>query len=173
MDQLAKAAHDSPDTTSIPLDKKEIKRLIEDKIQKICQLQYEAAQQQNLHIGTIKRKLEHWPWASCKNRRIETAMARLRIGHSKLKESLFRFNQADDPNCDECGVPETPAHILEECQRFNSERRVMHQALLKIGIRTSNTKILLGGGPYDDDTQVKIRTAMEVFLISSEAIDLI
>ena len=80
VDLLAKAAHNSPDTTSIPLDKKEIKRLVEDKIQKVCQLQYEAAQQQNLHIGTIKRKLEHWPWASCKNRRVETAMTRLKYG---------------------------------------------------------------------------------------------
>ena len=59
VDLLAKAAHDSPDMISIPLDKMEIKRVIEDKIQKVCQLQYEAARQQNLHIGTIKSKLEH------------------------------------------------------------------------------------------------------------------
>ena len=100
-------------------------------------------------------------------------MARLRIGHSQLKENRFRFNLAEDPNCEACGVPETPAHILEECQRFSIERRVMHQTLLKIGVRTTNSKTLLGGGPYDAETQVSNRTAVEGFLISSDAISLI
>ena len=62
---------------------------------------------------------------------------------------------------------------MEECQRFTIERRVLHQALLKIGVRTTNPKTLLGGGPYEAETQMKIRAAVEVFLISSDAIELI
>ena len=173
VDKLAKSAHILPDETSAPLDRKEISRMIEDKIKVICQIQYEAAVEQNLHIGTVKSKLEHWPWTSSKNRRTETAMARLRIGHSRLKQSLFRFNLADDPNCEVCRVPETPAHILEICQNFSAERATMQLDLRKVGVLSSNTKTLLGGGKCDVNTQEVIRTAVEVFLTSSGALDLI
>ena len=176
VDQLAKAAHGSPETIPIPLDKKEIKRLIDERTQHICQLQYETARQRNgriLHIAEIKSKLEHWPWTSSTNRRTETAMARLRIGHSKLRECLHRFDQAPDPDCGVCGVPETPAHILETCQKFTAERAIMCQSLRKAGVHATNIKTLLGGGKCDAKTQEAIRTAVEVFLTSSGAIDLI
>ena len=173
VDKLAKSAHILPDETSAPLDRKEINRMIDDKIKAVCQIQYEAAVGQNLHIGTVKSKLEHWPWISSKNRRTETAMARLRIGHSRLKQSLHRFNLADDPNCEVCGVLETPAHILETCQKFNAERAIMHLELHKVGVLCTNIKTLLGGGKYDVKTQESIRTAVEVFLTSSGALDLI
>ena len=173
VDKLAKSAHILPDETSAPLDRKEINRMIDDKIKAVCQIQYEAAVGQNLHIGTVKSKLEHWPWISSKNRRTETAMARLRIGHSRLKQSLHRFNLADDPNCEVCGVLETPAHILETCQKFNAERAIMHLELHKVGVLCTNIKTLLGGGKHDVKTQESIRTAVEVFLTSSGALDLI
>ena len=140
---------------------------------RIWQLKYEAARQDGLQIGEIRSRLEHWPWVTSKNRRTETAMARLRIGHTKLKQSLFRFHLADDPNCTVCGVPETPVHILEECRRFSTERAIMHQALHRVGVRTASSKTLLGGGLYDSDTQAMIRTAVEAFLINSDALDLI
>ena len=176
VDLLAKSAHNSLEMIPIPLYKKEIKRLIEERIQQVCQLQYEAARQRDgqiLHIRTIKSKLEHWPWTSSKNRRTETAMARLRIGHSKLKECLFRFDQAPEEDCGTCRVPETPTHILETCQNFNAERAVMCQSLRKAGVLSGSTKTLLGGGKFDVKTQEAIRTAVEVFLTSSGAIDLI
>ena len=100
-------------------------------------------------------------------------MNRLRIGHSKLKQSLFKFDLAPDPNCTVCGVLETPTHILEECRRFTNERAIMHQSLLKVGVREPNSKTLLGGGPYNNETQEMIRTAVEVFLTSLEALELI
>ena len=100
-------------------------------------------------------------------------MARLRIGHSRLKECLFRFDQADDPDCDTCGTPETPAHTLESCQKFTVERAVMHQSLQRVGVMSTSTRTLLGGAEYDRPTQEKIRATLEVFLTSSGAIDLI
>ena len=100
-------------------------------------------------------------------------MARLRIGHSNLKENRFRFNQTGDPNCVVCGVPETPAHILEACRRFVVERLYLHQSMYRLGVRTPNMKNLLGGGNHDAATQEGIRKAVEVFLISSNALDLI
>ena len=145
VDGLAKTAHHSLEITPTPLDLKELKRMTKENLQRIWQLKYEAARQEGLQIGEIRSRLEHWPWFTSKNRRTETAMARLRIGHTKLKQSLFRFQLANDPNCIVCGVPETPAHILEECRRFSTERTTMHQALHRAGVRTTSSKTLLGG----------------------------
>ena len=62
---------------------------------------------------------------------------------------------------------------MEECQRFNNERVVLHQSLRKLGIHAINTKTLLGGGPYKAEIQKMIRKSVEVFLTSSDALDLI
>ena len=172
VDGLAKTAHRLQEETSAPLDKKEVKMMIDSKLQRICQIQYEAVRD-DLHIGGIKRTLEHWPWASSKSRRIETALARLRIGHTRLKKNLHRFNLAEDPNCSTCRTEETPQHILEACRKFEVERLILHQSLYRLRVRTPNYKTLLGGGKYDKTTQEKIKEALEVFLTSSGAIDMI
>ena len=64
VDGLAKSGHNLPEETRFPLAQKEMKKLIRSNLQRICQLKYEADDQ--LHIIGIKRKLEHWPWASSK-----------------------------------------------------------------------------------------------------------
>ena len=40
----------------------------------------------------------------------------------------------------------------------------MSTKLAQIGIHQPDTAVLLGGGPYDTDTQIKIIAAMECFL---------
>ena len=147
-------------------------KMIDSRMQRICQVQYEAVRA-DLHIGEIKRTYEHWPWASSKSRRIETALARLRIGHTRLKKHLHRFNLAEDPNCSTCRTEETPQHMLEACRKFEVERLILHQTLYRLRVRTPNIKTLLGGGKYDKATQEKIKEALEVFLTSSGAIEMI
>ena len=170
VDGLAKLAHELQDETMTPLDKKEMKRLIFTKLLRSCQLQYETVRE-DLHIGRIKRSFEHWPWAAAKNRKLETALARLRIGHTRLKQNLFRFNMEEDPNCSTCGVEETPQHILEACRRYERERLILHQSLYRLKVRTKTMKTLLGGGDHDATTQEKIKEAVGVFLTSSGAIE--
>ena len=172
VDGLAGEAHALVEATSSPLDQCEAKKLIDTRLQKSWQRKYEAARQ-DLHIGIVKATVEHWPWTSSKSRKMETAMARLRIGHTKLKQNLFRFNLADDPNCSVCRTPETPAHLMESCQRFNREREKMHQALRRMGIYSTNLKTLLGGGQYDTKLQEEIKAEVELFLSRSGAINLI
>ena len=171
-DSLAKAAHAHVEETATPLDQNEIKKLLETKLRSRCQTQY-AAVSQDLHIGRIKQAYEQWPWTSFKSRRTETAMARLRIGHTKLKQNLFRFNLADEANCSVCRVPETPEHVMVSCQRFTAHRNIMHQTLRKLGIQMPDLRVLLGGGRYETKIQEEIKTAVERFLTSSGAIDLI
>ena len=100
-------------------------------------------------------------------------MARLRIGHSRLKAHLFRFGLTADPNCNTCGVPENTKHVLVECLRTRRERGAMLLKLARLGIRTPTTKVLLGGGDFDLTIQHEIRKALENFLASSGTVDLI
>ena len=171
-DALAKAAHNLPRITAAPLDPMEMKTKLKNTSKERCQQRYDIAKQET-HIGNIKDKWEPWPWTSSKSRRMETAMARLRIGHSRLKAHLFRFGLMADPNCTTCGVPENTKHVLVECSRTRRERGTMFLKLARLGIRTPTTKLLLGGGDFDLTTQHEIRKALENFLSSSGTVDLI
>ena len=62
-------------------------------------------------------------------------------------------------------------NILEDRFKSRRHRIAMHQSLLKFGITTPNMKTLLGGGAYDENTQMKIVQIVEKFLISSGSID--
>ena len=144
-DALAKAAHNLSVTTEAPLDPSEMKMKLKSTCKARCQQKYDV-DKLDTFIGTIKDNLEVWPWTSSKSRRMETAMARLRIGHSRLKAHLFRFGLTTDPNCSTCGDPENTVHVLEECARTRRERGYMLHKLSRLGIQTPNTKILNGRG---------------------------
>ena len=173
-DGLAREAHNLPDAdvTVAPLDPSEMKSRLKTTARSRWQLQYDLVKAAT-DLGKVKVKIELWPWAGFKSRKTETAMARLRIGHSRLKDHLFRFGLAETPNCSNCLVPENTVHILEECSRTRAERAIMYQTVRRLGIQTPNTKVLLGGGPSDPATQMSIKRALEFFLTSSGSLDLI
>ena len=58
------------------------------------------------------------------SRTVRTAFARIRSGHYKeLKDYRHRIlEQEDDPNCEECGVPETTEHVLCHCSTTEEAR---------------------------------------------------
>ena len=117
-DQLAKEAHLKNTTTHCPLSPEDVKRKVRAAQEKAWQLKYETTIQ-DLHIGTIKPKVGHWPWASHTIRAAETALARLRISHVELNDYLHRFGQAESPLCQTCRSPETVDHYLIHCRRYS------------------------------------------------------
>ena len=64
----------------------------------------------NVFLGKHKNEWGFCPWASNRVRRIEVAMARLRLGHTRLNEHMHRIGISDTPNCVHCRVPETIKH---------------------------------------------------------------
>ena len=130
------------------------------------QLHYNT-EKDGLHIGRIKPKIEHWPWATYKLRYIETAVARLRIGHSELNANMYRFNQAENPNCNRCQVPETVEHFLMSCRRFTRERQNLFTALRIKGIHNISMTTILGGDQLTPSQQAWIASALELFLRQS------
>lgn len=52
-------------------------------------------------------------------------MAQLRTGHNRLKSYAFRFNLAEDDQC-ECGVAsDTVRHLLFACEKWQAERALL------------------------------------------------
>ena len=165
-DKLAKEAHQLQHETSCPLGKEEVKILVKKAKQKAWQLFYDT-KKADLHIGSIKEAIGYWPWATYRHRVVETAVARLRIGHTELNASMHRFNQADSPLCNRCQVPETIEHYLMTCRKFACERSNLFRSLRQEGLYNINVKTLLGGDQLTPPQQIHIASALERFLRQS------
>ena len=111
-----------------------------------------------------KSTIQKWPWATVRNRRVETALSRLRIGHVGLNSHLYRFGMSETLLCTMCREEETVQHFLTSCRKYVWSRRKMISKLAQIGIQQPDVVVLLGGGPYDKDIQVKIIAAVESYL---------
>ncbi|CAL4072958.1 unnamed protein product [Meganyctiphanes norvegica] len=146
-DEWANRAHNLQVETETPLDLTEAKSLITEQQNKVWQQHYEGIKN-NLHIGGIKDKISTWSWLPHRHRRIDVAMARLRIGHAGLNEYLTRFSMANDQNCSTCNVPESIQHFLIECRKHNDHRRKLKNTLRAQGISDLTVKTILGGSNH-------------------------
>ena len=164
-DRLAKQAHSLVEETHCPLGKEDVKRIVKKAKNRAWQTKYDLDKEEHdLHIASIKPTIGHWTWASFKHRAVETAVARLRIGHTELNGNLFRFNQMDNPNCTRCQTPETIEHYLLTCRRYSLQRRKMITALNKEGIPNIDMKTLLGGAQIPAVQQQCVAAYLEAFI---------
>ena len=118
-------------------------------------------------LGRHKLSWQDWPWSFVKDRGLEVAMARLRIGHSRLGAHMFRIGLATSPNCVFCGVPETVEHFLMRCYRFHSLRCGMLAAISRLGVQPITLSVLLGGGVHTLDMKGRIAYLVMGFLRKS------
>ena len=165
-DELAKAAHHLQASTPCPLNKDDVKRMVNKAQTNYWQQQYDSIKE-DLHIGDIKPTLGLWTWITTGSRAVDTATARLRIGHSELNANQHRFGQTDSPLCSTCQVPETSKHYLLECRRYAASRRKLTTSLHKEGIKEITVKTLLGGGDYDRAQLNTVSLNLGRFLIES------
>ena len=165
-DKLAKEAHLLQHETPCPMGKEEVKILVKKAKQNSWQAFYDTKKVE-LHIGSIKETIGYWPWATYRHRAVETAVARLRIGHTELNASMHNFNQADSPLCNRCQVPETIKHYLMTCRKFAGERSNLLRSLRKEGLHNITVKTLLGGDQLTPLQQIHIASALERFLRQS------
>ena len=165
-DETAKRAHENLQEVPIELDPSEVKFITKVAQHNRWQLVYDT-KKQDLHIGDIKPVIEKWPWTNTQSRQINTAMTRLRLGHSGLNQHLHRFNMAESQDCNTCGVPETVAHFLTTCTTYAVPRARLMTTLNKINIVQPDHKILLGSGNLPHDHKVFIANAVGNFLRST------
>jgi len=119
------------------------------------------------HMRTIRENVSYWPWTSIpKNRRQETCLARLRLGHTGLADNQHRMGMVASPLC-ECGQNETVKHYLMECTQYRDERRKLQQILANNGI-DFNMSNILGGGNYSVSTQRHIMDETWRYVIDTQ-----
>ena len=74
----------------------------------------------NSHVATSKMGeltkyvVPPWNYSHVRDRRAQTLLARLRLGHTRLTHS-YLMSRDHVPYCDDCLVPLTVRHILVEC----------------------------------------------------------
>lgn len=171
VDQLAKAAH-AKDHTNFHLEISEINRKIRKTTEKAWHQLYEA-KRNTLHLGSIKKSISHWPWAVIKrSRKLETTLARLRMGHVGLNDYLARFKMKDDPNCTTCQVPEDAQHYLLECRQYNAQRNTLRRDLAVLNVNNMNLCNILGGGSFPEATQNSILSATCNYILATEKLDI-
>lgn len=71
----------------------------------------------------MKPYVRPWCNASCRSRRWETALARLRIGHTRLTHGYLMSGGTRGPLCTVCNVPLTVKHIMVQCTQYDVQRR--------------------------------------------------
>ena len=130
----------------------------------ISQIDRWETDRRSVKLGEVKENWEYWPWSNCHQRRIEVAMARLRLGHCCLNSHLHKIGVSDTPNCLYCRVEETIDHFLRTCPRYYSHRVILHSDMNCLGIMNVTNEVLLGGGNFDKDKKIKINKAVIKFL---------
>lgn len=114
----------------------------------------------------VRDVLGYWPWTSYRNRSIETALARLRIGHVGLNKHLCRFNLSSTNLCS-CGCVETVTHFLLQCPNYAVARTDLQVGLHDLNIAVT-VKNMLGGGKFTSQTQCKIQHLVAQYLIATK-----
>ena len=118
------------------------------------------------HIKLVRETVGEWPWCYIpRNRKLETMLARLRIGHCGLRYHMNRFGMVVSPLC-ECGELETVHHYLLECSEYREIRRNLVRDLSRIGVQCT-LKNILGGGNYKRETQVVISQLVWQYIVES------
>ena len=104
-----------------------------------------------LHLYNIDNRLCYNKYTlHLQNRRQQTLLTRLRIGHVGLNQYLKRFCMSDtefceNPSCLGFEIPETIHHYLLECPEYIDHRAQLETELNHKGINSLSVKVLLLG----------------------------
>ena len=165
MDLAAKAAHNLPDITEAPQCKADKTRLLK-RVQTRNWHSYWIREMDASGKGRFlykrKRQISYWSWTEHRDRRVETGLARIRMGHAGVNSHMHRFNMSDTDMCD-CGEVETIEHYLFQCPKFTIERSYMYLNLTELNVEMT-IKNILGGGTFTPIKQKKITDIMAKYL---------
>ena len=86
------------------------------------QEKWNSFNQEGSKLREIKKDVRKWKSSHNKNRRIETTLSRLRVGHTNITHSYLMQSQANSPECERCREPVTVKHLLVECRKYTQVR---------------------------------------------------
>ncbi|KAG0718494.1 hypothetical protein GWK47_052348 [Chionoecetes opilio] len=118
-------------------------------------------------LGRIRQDTRTPLGTQLPQRALDTAVTRLRIGHTRLNAHLHKLGMTDDPHCPWCPTYlDTPKHLLLQCPRHHSHRTALLQSLSPLLLRRPTLADLLGGSP-DPGLAFKILKHTRTFLHKS------
>ena len=139
-DQLAKEALGLPNIIHIPVHHLDIRSPVRQKCKEFWQQTW-TNQGTTTKLHRIKPNLGFWPSSNRKSRTEETALARLRIGHTYITHS-FIIDKHPQPRCARCRAVLTIEHILIHCHRYNAERTQLQQFCTRNNLQFSLPTLL-------------------------------
>ena len=101
----------------------DMKRPVREAIFKKWQVDWKSLRGEGRKLREIKQDVHRWKSSQNKNRRIETALSRLRVGHTNITHAYLMQSQANPPECEICRQPITVKHLLVECLKYAPTRR--------------------------------------------------
>ncbi|KAF2354379.1 Reverse transcriptase domain [Trinorchestia longiramus] len=173
-DEAAKNAHLLRYRTLTPSSNEEVKNLINTPFKTKWKTEWLRSIQltgKGRHLLKIRGSTGQWPWSAHKTGHIETALARLRVGHTGLRSHLYRFSIVEDPYCS-CGAEESIDHIFFSCPYYAAERTTMKNSFTPLNVPFC-LKNLLGGGLFLEPAQKQIVKIVANYLTSIRKIKII
>ncbi len=129
-DKLAKqAVDDEMVEIEMPHSIKEIKSVIKEKVIKKWQ-QYWDNENKGRHLYAIQKKVGKGRKRG-RNRREESIITRLRMGHTGLNKTLHLISKHPTGLCEKCGQSETVEHVIINCKGYDEEREVLREEVWK------------------------------------------
>ena len=100
----------------------DMKQQVKDVVFRRWQQDWNSLGQEGRKLRQIKQDVGIWRSSENKSRRIETALTRLRIGHTNMTHSYLMQGQANPPECEVCSEIITVKHLLLSCSKYRQAR---------------------------------------------------
>lgn len=161
-DKTANIGHNNNRSELLPLTVEEVLVEIKGKyLNHLNQLWKSTVQntQKGQHLLGIRNEVQEIAPIDTKNRRKDTALYRLRLGHVGVNKHLYRFHMSDTSTCEQCNTAdETVEHFLIDCDAYEEQRgKLVYKIAKLLGHLPSITvKLLLGGEKYKREDNIKI-----------------
>ena len=107
---------------TIAIPHTDLKRPVRDAVFKKWQEYWNSLNREGRKLREIKQEVRKWKSSLNRSRRIETALSRLRVGHTNITHSYLMQSQANPPECEGCRETLTVKHLLLECRKYASIR---------------------------------------------------
>ena len=120
-------------------------------------------------LNKIRERIGSYPRIELKNRRVDVAINRLRMGHAGVQAYLARFGMADSKLCGTCHKIDTVEHYMLKCQKYRRERMELERELGKLGYSEISLKLVLG--TMDSGNTRKVLQAVGKYLIATQQIE--
>ena len=148
VDELANEGRQLRDAT-YPIELDDIKIWVKKNMYLKWQQCWNIAKQAS-DFGGIKPIIGNWSWCRSRDRAIDVAMTRLRMGKVGLNKYLYRIRVSPSDICTLCdsGNVEDVEHFLITCQKYVIPRLRLFTCIQNMGIYPVNIKTLLGGSVH-------------------------